>query len=97
MEVTLKGYCSPLNYSQYNIQLGYRRVASLKNYFYHYQNSILLPYIANGSLVLKTQSFGKVTATSTVSDKLSDTRNSVYSPAAAMERRVEIIAVTAAP
>jgi hypothetical protein len=93
MEVTIKGYCSPLNYSEYNIKLGYRRIASLKNFFFHYRDGIFLPYLANGSLVLKSVSFGKETAPKTVSDSRLDTRNSVYNPNAALERRVEIISV----
>jgi hypothetical protein len=93
MEVTIKGYCSPLNYSEYNIKLGYRRVASLKNFFYHYREGIFLPFIAGGKLALKSVSFGKETAPKTVSENRLDTRNSVYNPAAALERRVEIISV----
>lgn len=93
IEVTIKGYCSPLNYNAYNIKLGYRRVASLRNYFFHYRNGILLPYINSGALVLKSESLGEETSPKDVSDKLEDTRNSVYNPAAALERRVEIISV----
>lgn len=93
MEVTIKGYCSPLNYNQYNVKLGYRRIASLRNYFYHYRDGILLPYIAEGKLVLKNESIGEETAPKGLSDKLEDTRNSVYNPKVAIERRVEIVSV----
>ncbi|HWB63059.1 MAG TPA: hypothetical protein VG603_06075, partial [Chitinophagales bacterium] len=93
IEVTIKGYCSPLNYSAYNMKLGYRRVASLENYLYHYQAGILLPYISSGQLVLKRISFGKETAPKDISDNLNDTRNSVYNPRAALERRVEVLSV----
>lgn len=93
VELTFKGYCSPLHKNDYNMKLGYRRVASLRNYFFHYRDGILLPYLANGTLVLKSESFGKETAPKTVSDKLEDKRNSVYNPAAALERRVEIVSV----
>ena len=93
IEITIKGYCSPLHLNDYNMKLGYRRVASLRNYFFHYRDGALLPFIANGTLVLKSESLGKETAPKTVSDKLEDTRNSVYSPAAALERRVEIVSV----
>jgi hypothetical protein len=44
-------------------------------------------------LVLKSVSLGKETAPKTVSDRLDDKRNSVYNPAAALERRVEIVSV----
>ncbi|MFN8285292.1 MAG: hypothetical protein U0V74_00990 [Chitinophagales bacterium] len=93
LEITIKGYCSPLNFNEYNIKLGYRRVASLRNYFYHYRDGILLPYLANGSLVLKNESLGEETAPKNISDNREDKPKSVYSPAAALERRVEIISV----
>lgn len=93
IEVTIKGYCSPLNYNQYNIHLGNRRAASLRNYFYNYRVGILLDYIAQKKLLIKTISFGEETAAIEISDKREDLRNSVYSPAAASERRVEIVSV----
>ncbi len=93
IEVTIKGYCSPLNHSQYNMKLGFRRVASLKNYFFHYRDGALLPYVASGALSLKSVSFGKETAPKGISDNRLDQRNSVYNPAAALERRVEVISV----
>lgn len=93
IEITLKGYCSPLNFNQYNINLGYRRVASLRNYFFHYQQGVLLPYIDNGGLTLKTVSFGEETANKQISDNRKDVQQSVYSPTAALERRVEIVSV----
>ena len=93
LEITIKGYCSPLHRNDYNLKLGYRRVASLRNYFFHYRDGILLPYLGSGALVLKSVSLGKETAPKTVSDRLEDTRNSVYNPAAALERRVEIVSV----
>jgi len=93
LEVTLKGYCSPLNYNKYNINLGYRRVASLRNYFFHYRDGALLPFVANGSLSLQTVSYGEETANKLISDSRQDTQLSVYSPNAALERRCEIVSV----
>ena len=93
LDITIKGYCSPLNYNDYNIKLGYRRVASLRNYFFHYRDGIFMPYIANGNLNLKTESLGEETAAKNISDNREDKPNSVYNPAAAIERRVEIISV----
>ena len=93
IEITIQGYCSPLNYSEYNIKLGYRRIASLRNYFYHYRDGILMPFIDSGKLVLKNESLGKERAAKNVSDSHEDLRNSVYNPAAAQERKVEIISV----
>jgi outer membrane protein OmpA-like peptidoglycan-associated protein len=93
VEITIQGYCSPLNYNLYNIRLGYRRVASLINYFYNYRNGSLQPYLKNKKLILKKQSFGEERAAKDVSDSREDTKNSVYNPKAAMERKVEIISV----
>jgi len=93
VEVTVKGYCSPLNFNQYNVKLGYRRVASLRNYFFHYRDGILLSYVAAGKLNIKNESFGEETASKNISDSREDKRNSVYNPAAALERRVEIISI----
>ncbi len=91
--LVIKGYCSPLNYNQYNIQLGYRRIASVKNYFYQYKNGIFRDFLDNGLLVLDKLSLGEETASTDISDKREDTRNSVYNPVAAQERRAEIISV----
>jgi hypothetical protein len=52
-----------------------------------------MPYIDSGKLVLKNESLGKERAAKNVSDNREDTRNSVYNPAAAVERKVEIISV----
>ncbi len=93
LDITIKGYCSPLNYNEYNIHLGNRRVASLRNFFFHYREGILLPFIAAGQLVLKNESMGEETAPSGISDNREDKPNSVYNPKAAWERRVEIISV----
>lgn len=93
IEVTVKGFCSPLNVNEYNIRLGYRRVASLRNYFYHYREGQLLNYMASGQLTIKNESFGEETAARTISDNRLDKRNSVYHPDAAIERRVEILTI----
>jgi hypothetical protein len=93
IEITIQGHCSPLNYNLYNINLGYRRIASLRNYFYHYRDGVLNDFIAKGQLVLKNVSMGEEKASTGISDDRLDTRNSVYHPDAAIERRVEIISV----
>ena len=92
-EIISKRSHSTLNFNEYNIKLGYRRVASLRNYFFHYRDGILLPYIGTGTLTLKTESLGEETAAKNISDNREDKPNSVYNPAAALERRVEIILV----
>ena len=54
---------------------------------------VFQPYLRNGQLVISEVSFGETRAAVGVSDALDDRRNSVYSPAAARERRVEIVEV----
>ncbi len=93
LEITIRGYCSPLNYNEYNIHLGNRRVAALRNFFFHYRDGLLLPYISEGQLILKNESKGEETAPQGISDNREDKPNSVYNPKAALERRVEIISV----
>ncbi len=93
LEVTIKGYTSPLAKSDYNFRLSKRRVQCLKNEFYDWHNGQLIPYINKGQLVLEEAPFGETKSSTNVSDSPFDKRNSVYSPEASKERRVEIIAV----
>ena len=93
LEVSIKGYTSPIAKGDYNFRLGKRRVACLKNEFYEWQNGLLIQYIDKGTLVLKEISFGETKAPEGLSDSPFDRGNSVYSPLASKERRVEIIAV----
>ncbi len=91
--ITIKGFTSPLNTVEYNNNLAKRRISSLVNYFAEYENGVFRPYIENGQIEYKFVAFGKTMAAANVSDDRSDQRNSVYNPAAARERRIEIIAV----
>lgn len=92
----LKGYTSPLAETQYNTNLAHRRISSLINYFSTYQNGSLQEYLNKGAenkLILIEEPVGESNAPINVSDDLKDIRKSVYSPEAAAERRIEIIAV----
>lgn len=96
--LTIKGYASPLSKTDYNVNLTLRRISSLINYLEEYENGILAPYI-NGTAENEAKlSFVKVPfgeyQSNEISDDLEDKRNSVYSPAAALERKIEIIAIT---
>ncbi len=93
IEITIKGFASPLNDSRYNVNLSKRRIQSVVNYLYSYKNGLLTRYMTNGQLIVKRNAFGEAKAKKTVSDKLSDVRHSVYSPEASAERKVEIIAI----
>jgi len=97
--ITMKGYCSPLASTDYNVNLAKRRISSLKNYFMEYENGVFMKYINNpntaeGSITFIEEEIGELKARPNVSDDYYDTKNSVYSPAAALERKIQIIAIS---
>jgi hypothetical protein len=94
--ITIKGYASPLAKSDYNINLTQRRIQSLINYLYEYKNGELKAYLdgtaANGGkITFEKIPYGESKTSRTTSDDLSDKINSVYSPDAMEERRIEIL------
>lgn len=96
IKITIKGYTSPLHTAEYNMKLAMRRISSLKNYIYDYRNGIFSKYIngtsANiGKLELHDAPLGKTEANILVSDNPNDIRNSVFSRAAALERKIQIV------
>ena len=93
VEIFVKGYTSPRAQSDYNVNLGKRRISSVRNHFANYDNGVFLPYLNGGKLVITERSFGETAAASGVSDDLADVRNSVYAIGAAKERRVEIVEI----
>ncbi len=93
VEIFIKGYTSPRAQSDYNLALGKRRVASARLHFEQWREGILQPYINSGQLKIAEVSFGETKAATGISDDLTDERGSIYSPAAARERRVEIVSV----
>ncbi len=95
LEIELQGYTSPRASASYNDILSERRINSLKNYFYSYQDGIMVDYIESGKLTIKETPFGEQKAPQNISDKLYDEANSIFSIGASLERRVEIIEVKA--
>jgi tetratricopeptide (TPR) repeat protein len=99
LELTIKGFASPLAKTDYNVNLTKRRIASLVNYLGEYNNGIFKPYLidkaANGAKILiKEVPFGEYTADKLVSDNPNDQKNSVYSRAASLERKIEIQSIS---
>jgi tetratricopeptide (TPR) repeat protein len=97
--LTIKGFASPLSKSDYNVNLTLRRVSSLINYLSEYEEGKVLPYINGtaengGKLIFIKVPFGEYQS-ATISDDIKDQRNSIYSPGAALERKIEIIAIQA--
>ncbi|TNE96006.1 MAG: DUF1573 domain-containing protein [Bacteroidetes bacterium] len=98
VEVTIKGFASPLAKTDYNVNLTKRRISSLINYLRKYENGVFIPYLENtapngGRVVFKEVPFGEYTANQLTSDNPNDVQNSVYSRAAAIERKIEIQSV----
>ena len=93
VEIFIKGFTSPRAQSNYNLSLGKRRISCLKNHFADYGNGIFETFISSGQLKITERSFGETSADEKVSDALEDLRNSIYSPAASRERRVEIVEI----
>ncbi len=98
VEIIMKGYCSPLASTDYNVNLAKRRISSLRNYFNEYKGGMFVKYVDNkneaeGRITYKDVDIGELPV-SRVSDDLKDKKNSVYSPFAARERKIQIIAVS---
>jgi hypothetical protein len=96
VSIKIKGYCSPLNTSEYNLNLAKRRIMSLKNYMAEYNDGVFIKYLEgksadSGRLRILEDPIGKALASPYVSDNPNDQRNSVYSRAAALERKIQII------
>ena len=95
--LTVSGYASPLHDADYNLRLSARRIASLRNYLMEYKDGIFMPFInenASNKLILKAVPYGSNEAISKhVSGNINDKRNSVYSIAASLERKIQIVEV----
>ena len=98
IELTVKGFASPLAKTDYNVNLTKRRIASMVNYLSAYGGGIFREYLNNsasngGQLSIGQIPFGENEADKIVSDNPNDMKNSVYSRAAASERKIEIQSV----
>jgi hypothetical protein len=99
IRLNVRGFASPLAKTEYNVALTQRRIMSLGNYLRAYDNGIFAPYLVGtapngGKLELVGVPFGEYTANQITSDNPNDTKNSVFSRAAARERKIEIQSVS---
>lgn len=99
IKIAVRGFASPLAKTDYNVNLTKRRISSLVNYLREYQGGIFVPYINNtasnnGQIIFEYIPFGEYNANQLISDNPNDVKNSVYSRAAAAERKIEIQSVT---
>ncbi|MEI6122593.1 MAG: DUF1573 domain-containing protein [Bacteroidota bacterium] len=96
VKIKIKGYCSPLTTTEYNLSLAKRRIASIINFLKQFHEGVFIEYL-NGTaankakLVILEEPLGESTASALVSDNPNDKRNSIYSRAAAFERKIQII------
>lgn len=94
--IKIKGYCSPLTTTEYNLNLAKRRINSIINFIRQFDNGIFKQFIDGtatnqGKLIFIEEPLGETTASKLVSDNPNDKRNSIYSRAAAFERKIQII------
>lgn len=99
INITIKGFASPLAKTDYNVNLTKRRISSLVNYMREFNNGVFVKYLdataENGGHVVFSQvPFGEYTANQTTSDNPNDVQKSVYSRNAAIERKIEIQSVS---
>lgn len=96
IQLSVKGYASPLAKSDYNVNLTLRRINSLQNYLREYPGDLFGKYLNEtaengGVLRIKKVPFGEYRSDSLVSDNYYNTKQSVYSKGASLERKIEII------
>ena len=97
VELTVRGFASPLAETDYNVKLTSRRISSLINYLREYKGGEFLPYLNNnaengGYLRLIKIPFGEYVANEVISDNPNES-NAIYSIGAALERKIEIVSV----
>ena len=95
IKLTAKGFASPLARNDYNVNLSKRRINSFKNYLIELPDKNYNQYLNNtapngAQLIIQTLPNGEELSNPFVSDNYYDVRNSIYNPAAAFERRVEV-------
>ena len=91
--LTIKGFASPLFTDEYNTNLSMRRIVCFENYIH--QNPLFQPYLdtntSGNKLRFVAEPKGKNLSEKYVSNNPNDKRNSIYSIAAANERRIQIM------
>jgi tetratricopeptide (TPR) repeat protein/outer membrane protein OmpA-like peptidoglycan-associated protein len=90
MELVIRGFASPLAENEYNRILTSRRVSSVINHFYKYQNGLFRDFITKGQLRIRVEPNGEDQTTFNASDDYKNKKKSIYSLSAMKERRVEI-------
>ena len=108
--VVFKGYASPVGNTAYNQIVAKKRISCIQNFFYEFHGGVLNQYLKNepksgdGSLKYGHEPIGEIKVEDTFYTSggeqvsaISDRKQrwmSVYSPSAAYQRKIEIVAVT---
>ncbi len=97
VQLTIKGFASPLARTDYNVQLTARRIVSLINHLHRYEAGAFQEYLKPGSasggrLEIIRIPFGEYTAPERVSDNPNE-GDAIWGIAAATERKIEISSV----
>jgi hypothetical protein len=91
VKLSFKGFSSNLANSKYNKNLAARRISSLENYFFEWNNGILKNLILSGKLKVLQLPVGE---TETVDENdTGDKKFKVYSKEACLQRKIEITKV----
>jgi tetratricopeptide (TPR) repeat protein len=99
VEVSVRGFASPRAKSDYNKNLSLRRISSLSNEILGCRDSLFAPYMngtsSNGArLTFLALPFGEEKSATNVSDDIENTKQSIYSAGARLERKIEIQSIT---
>lgn len=95
VDLTVRGFASPLTTSRYNVNLSLRRISSIMNFLAAYRGGAIQKYMTENGYqgvqlnILKDPN-GEYKSAKGVSDDYYDVRNSIYNPSAALERKVEL-------
>lgn len=90
VDLLISGNASPLASAEYNQRLISRRINSVENHFRKYKGGTLQPWISDGSLTFKRDTFSEIFNSQNVSSDGTNRRLSEFSPAASKLRRVTI-------
>ena len=91
VDITVKGFASPLAKNDYNINLTKRRISSIRNFLSTFEGGKLAKRM--NKISIKEQANGEDSSVSGLSDDEKNTKLSIYDLAPSKERRVEIVDV----
>ncbi len=91
VNITVKGFASPLAKNDYNINLTKRRISSIRNFISSYDGGKLSKMMSKISV--SEQANGEDSSVSGLSDDEKNTKLSIYDLGPSKERRVEIVDV----